>query len=126
MADLAPYIQAALVGASAVAITGYGEDALTAGGYAAWVQAVTGSVPAVTRTDDNRCRLVMSQSQVLAMQQWLDQQVGKALGPQGAPPRVQMDVGPVFGPWAAKFAIPAGLGVFALGWLAHWVISGGK
>lgn len=66
-------------------------------------------------------RLELSASQQDAMSEWLDSQVHRALFVKGDPPSVEVALGPVFKPWAMKYAIPAFVGAVATGWIAHYL-----
>jgi len=54
MADFTDYIPAISLGTQVADMTGKGADGFTAGGYASFVQAVTGSMPSVVPMPGNR------------------------------------------------------------------------
>lgn len=118
MADLTQYVAPAVVGTEVYGITRNSQDALRAGGYAAWVQSVTGTVPEVVE-QGNVARLVMSEAQISSMQDWLD----KVTTPN-PDARVQYEIGPVLKPWVMKKATGPAIGVFIGGALAGFLLKG--
>jgi len=120
MADITQFMSALTVGAVVQNVTGDLLSAASAGGYAAWVQSITGEVPSVTRMADGRVALSLSGEQNYAMQKWLDAQVSGAFKPAAQKPKVDFQMGAFLTPWAMKFFIPAGIGLFVAGWLAAY------
>jgi len=122
---LTPYITAGMTGLEAAEVTGKNKDALRAGGYAAWINSVTGKPPKVVKIQgEKRARLVLDKEQIQSMQRWLDQQVGGLLAKKkGPPPSVEFELGPVLKPWAVKYALPLGAGLFLAGWVAAWYFT---
>lgn len=122
-----PAVQSAIttgsLSADIYAVTGKSSDAGLGAGYGAWVQSITGSLPALEKLDDKRAKLVLNQKQVQLMQGWLDTQVSSALTVNKPKPSLEIDFAPVIKPWAMKYTAPALIGVFALGWLAHWAVN---
>jgi len=108
------FSESTAVGLAARNITGIEKDIFVAGGYAAWVKAVTGTVPQVTNVN-GRAVLVMNPTQIKQFQKWIE-----GLGKPGrTPPSVSLELGPVFKPIALKYAailLAAGLaGGYLLG-----------
>ena len=100
MPGLDTFSDALAIGVASGTITKNSQDVLKAGGYAAWVQAVTGRAPRVTQKD-GRVILVMDKAQVKAFQAWFE---GLATKPK-TPPSVSLALGPVLKPVAIKYAI---------------------
>lgn len=125
MPDLTPYIAAGMAGIEAAEITGKSGDAVKAGGYSAWINAVTGKPPKVVKIPgEKRARLVLDEQQIRNMQHWLDRQVGGLLAKKEGPPgSLEYELGPVFKPWAIKYALPLGAGLFLAGWVAAWYFT---
>lgn len=121
MADISPYLDAGAVGIQVKNITGKSQDGWKAGGYSAWVSSVTGKVPQVIQTADRQARLALTQTQVKQMQIWLDNQVKKGFTKK-EPPSIDLGFGRVAGPWATRYAVPAAIIFFALGYITrHFV-----
>ena len=121
------YINSVAIGARTLTITGKAEDGVSATGYSAWIASVTGANPIIIDNGDGTVKITLSQSQVLAMRQWLDSQVKSAVALKTGPaPSVQIELGSVLTPWALQYAIPFMVGTFTLGWIAHWFLSGRK
>ena len=93
------------------------EDSAAAAGYAAFIYSLTGSTPEIVDLGDNRVRVVMTRDQADILQNWLDSQVAGFLHPR-KPAKVEFDLNPALVPWALKFALPAGIGLFLIGLLA--------
>ena len=119
MTDYIDYIPAISLGTQVADMTGKGADGFTAGGYASFVQAVTGSMPSVVPMPGNRAKIVLSKIQAVRMQQWLDRQLGMALAKPKVPPSLEIDMGPALVPWALKYAVPAAMLFIVIGWVAH-------
>lgn len=120
MASLDQYLKPMATGAAVQKITDDLGASASAGGYAAWVYAVTGKPPAVQNLGGNRASLVLTEKQNLAMRKWLDRQLASALSPTGEKPKVEYNMGSYVIPWAIKYSIPAGVGLFVLGWIAAY------
>jgi hypothetical protein len=118
------YLDSAAIAGRVISITGKPGDGLSAGGYAAWIESITGSPPQVIDNRNGTVKIVLSQSQILSMRQWLDSQVKSAVSLKTGPaPSVQVELGPVLTPWAFQYAMPLMIGTFTLGWLAHWLLA---
>lgn len=122
MSDLLDYASAVAVGGKVVQITGSIPEGAKAGGYAAWVHAVTG-VPPVVKEIDGQAVILMNEEQIQVMQNWLDLQVGKAFQKPETRPAVKYDLGPVLQPWAVKRAVPVAMAVFLGGMITMWAIN---
>lgn len=119
--DVLQFIPAVSLGTQTVQITGKVQDGLTAGGYSAFIQAITGRAPKLIKQSDNRVSIVLDKEQAVLFQKWLDKQLLSALGPKPkTPPSLTLETGPVFTPWALKYLVPVSIGIFLLGWLSHW------
>lgn len=125
MSDLSQFLQPLAVGSRVQNITGDLSSAAAAGGYSAWVQSVTGQTPAVQDIGDGRASIVLTQQQNIAMQKWLDKQVGSIFQPPAQKPVVEYNIGAYMTPWAMKYLIPAGIGLFTLGWIAAYYLQKG-
>jgi hypothetical protein len=128
------YISSAALGVKVNQITGKPADGFTAGGYAAFVQAVTGAPPVVVTLPDKRAQVVLSQDQVYAMRKFLDDQVkqlffkpkavpGAAPGAPSAGTSLDLQLNTVFMPWLLKYLIPVCALLFVGGWAGHWYFS---
>lgn len=122
MADITQFLGPVAVGGEVKRITGDLSSSAAAAGYSAWIQSVTGTVPAVSQ-EGNRATLNLSSSQSVAMQQWLDKQVKGIFQPAKDKPPVNYNMGQFLTPWAVKYFIPAGIGMFALGWIAAYYLQ---
>lgn len=122
MPDLTPYVNAAAFGTSVARITGVTVDGVVSAGFAAWIQSITNETPQVIALPDNRAKIALTQSQTVKMRDWLDSQVRSALTPKDKRPTVEYDLGPVFGPWALKYALPVGISLFLAGWILSWYV----
>lgn len=119
MANIDSYLSAFAVGSNVAGITGNAGDGFKAGGYSAFIESITGAPAMVENLEGGRVKLYLNDNQIIAMQKWLDNQVGSALQKK-EPGRVQYDLGAVLKPWAFKYTIPAGISLFLAGWLLHW------
>jgi hypothetical protein len=120
--DLSTLLDSGSIAAQVQLYTGDGEAAASAGGTAAWIAAITGEAPGLVQVDDKHMRLSISDKQKLAIQAWLNAQVGSMLQPTAAP-TVDLGLGPVLGPWSLQYAGPAIIGALVLGWFAHWLLA---
>jgi len=117
------FTDTALITSQVSLITGSLEEGLKAGAYSAWVQSISGQYPVSEQLPGNRARITWrDDAQIKSMQDWLDRQVVSAFTPPDKKPVVEYDFGPVLKPWAVKYAAPAGIGVFALGFAAAFVV----
>ena len=102
-------------------ITSKPVDSAIAAGYAQWVKGITGTLPQIISTADNRAKIVFTQAQIPVMRKWLDDQVKNALKPSAAGP-VSYELGPVMNMWAAKYAVPTAAAIFIGGLIAGYII----
>ena len=121
MPNLDPYIGAVAVASKVNDLVDSLPDSAVAGGFAAWISSLTGTVPYVQQIEQGRAKLVLSKDQIKILQSWLDQQVGKSLQKPTEIPKVEYDLGPVLAPWALKYALPAGMLLFVVGMLTHYL-----
>ena len=119
MAELLDFVPSIGIGTQVSKITGKNADGFTAGGFSAFVLALTGQNPTVVRLLNNRAQLVLSKEQCIIMRQWLDRELGLALRKPKTPPTLDIQMNPVLIPWILKYAVPAVVLVFVGGWLAH-------
>lgn len=120
MPDISLYLDAAVVGSSVTKVTGVTLDGVVAGGYAAWINSITGENPRIIPLEGNRVRLVLTDTAAVKMQRWLDSQLRSALTAKDKKPNVEYDLGPVIGPYLFKFAVPVAVAFFLMGWVSHW------
>ena len=122
MPDLTDYLVPLETGSRVADLTGKTSDGLTAGGYSAFVNSITGEPPAVVQMPNRRASLVLTNRQKIVMQKWLDTQLSSAF----AKPKDQtldIELNPVLVPWALKYVIPTALLFVVIGWVAHWYLS---
>jgi len=122
MAEISDYISAVTIGTRASTLTGKSADGFLAGGFSAFVQAVTGAPPTLVQQPGNKAKLVLSGEQVVKMRKWLDGQLWAAV----QKPKEQsltLEMNPVIVPWALKYAVPVVVVCVALGWVAHWYLA---
>lgn len=123
MPDLTPFVSALDIGSKVRSATDDLQSGASAGGYAAWIYAVTGQSPAVVDLGGGRVRLVLSPEQQLAMRRWLDERVGSLFQKPKELPKVEYELGPVLNPWAMKYVIPVAGITFLAGWILHYYLS---
>lgn len=114
MASFDVITDASRVGVSVQRATSRPADAARAAGLSAWFSAVTGEPLAVEKLPGDKARLYSpSAQQKRRMRAWLD----KAVRPSPPDPdeRLQVDLAPVFMPWAAKYGLLAGATVLVGG-----------
>lgn len=118
MSNILQYSDAAALGVHARQITGKNKDGFGVGGYAAFIQSITGRVPTIIETSPGHIKVVLDQVQIKQMQQWLDGVVARPFQAKPAtPPTVRYELGPVVKPWAVKYGLPITLGLFVSGYL---------
>jgi hypothetical protein len=100
--------------ASVNSITGDSEAAAAAAGYAAFIQSIGGDAPNVIDLGDKRARLPMTENDKVALRKWLDE----AVKPSAIKPTVEYDFGSALTPWVLKYAIPAAVVVFIIGYMS--------
>lgn len=114
MAEFKNYLELAGYAGAVSQHTGNHVNGAKAAGYAAWIQSVTGEIPRMVRLPDNRVKIVLSETQVVKMKQFLDNQVSGALS-RKEPGPIDYGLGPVIKPWAMRYVLPAGIGVLVVG-----------
>jgi len=123
MADITQFLSAVTVGARVQEATSDITSAASAAGYAAWVQSITGAVPSVSNTGDGRAVLNLSDAQSQSMQTWLDSQMSGMFKPAKDKPKVDYQLGKYMTPWAVKYFVPVGVGLFVLGWVSAYYMQ---
>lgn len=116
------YLSALSVGTQVNSQTGKSRDGLTAGGFSAFIQAITGEPPVFVPLPNKRASLVLNANQKVKLQKFLDQQVAFAL----RKPKDQslvLELNPVLVPWAMKYLVPTALLFVVAGWIAHSYMS---
>ena len=121
MADIGDYIQALTIGTEATEITGKAADGFVAGGFAAFVQALTGKLPTLVTLPDRKAKIILSGEQVLKMRKWLDSQMWAAI--KKPEQSLTLEMNPVIVPWALKYIVPAALLCVVAGWLGHYYLA---
>lgn len=116
MPDLRDYLEVVGMAGAVSQHTGNHTHGAKAGGYAAWVESVTGELPRMVKLPNNRVQLILSETQVSRMQDFLDNQVSGMLS-RKEPPVVDYGIGPAIKPWALKHAIPAGVIILLAGYI---------
>ena len=119
MSDLTDYLPALAVGTQVSTITGNTMDGFTAGGFAAFTQAVTGQAPTVQTLDGKRARVLMTAQQAGVMRKWLDGKLIAAVKKPAVPPSLELELGPVLMPLALKYVIPTAVIFILIGWFGH-------
>jgi len=122
MADLIDFIPSITIGTRIAGMTKKNADGVTASGYSAFVTAITGENPTIVDLGNNKARLILTKNQVDLMQRWLDRQTGIALKKK-EPSSLEIDLKPVFIPWALKYAVPVVILFFLAGWLGHYYVT---
>ena len=122
MSNIGPYIDAGKVGIVVANHTGVASDSVKAGGYSAWIQAITGDPVIIDKLPDNRVRLSLSGSQQMQLTTWFNSQLSGAIFRKGEVPRIQYDLAPVLKPLALKYSIPVFIGLFIAGYIAGKVL----
>lgn len=115
MPDLTPYIRSASIGTEVAKKTGNTSDGLKAGGYAAFVDSVTGSSPKVIEREDGGVALVQTETQNKILGNWAENQLLDSFLKRKPAGKVSYNIGPAFTPVAVKYAVPVTAGIFAAG-----------
>ena len=112
MADMTSMlVQSGVLASNVVAITGKIPDGLTALGYSAWIQSITGTTPQVVETKPGYASVYLTQAQVVKMREWLTS-VATAKGGT-----LSIDFTPVYAPMAFRAAVTYGGAALILGYL---------
>lgn len=123
MADLAKYIDIASIGVTTTRITGKKSDGASAAGYSAWVESITGTFPQIVDTGDNRAKVLLSDSQIIDMQDWIEGKLFDSLKPKKEKPSLSIEFGPVVSPLALKYGMIFGSAFFIGGFLLRGAID---
>lgn len=116
MADISPYLRSAAVGTEVGRLTNSARDGILAGGYAAFVDSITGEPPQVIqRPDGSGVNLVQTEAQNRSLGNWAEIQVLDSLFNRKPAGKVSYAIGPAFTPVAIKYAIPVTAVIFAAG-----------
>ena len=121
MADITNYLEALSMGSNATTITGKSADGFVTGGFAAFIQAITGTMPVLVTLPDKKAKVVLSGEQVLKMRKWLDSQMWAAI--KKPEQSLTLEMNPVIVPWALKYIVPAALLCVVVGWLGHYYLA---
>lgn len=97
----------ALIAMDVKSHTGNAIDAAYAGGANTWVQSITGQ-PMSLSIEGDVAYLRLNEAQIKQMQSWLDQTIIRppTSTRNSAGKTYHIELGPVFKPWAMKYAIP--------------------
>lgn len=117
MPDLTPYLRSAAIGTEVAKKTGSTSDGLKAGGYAAFVDSVTGASPKVIDRKDGGVSLVQTETQNRILGNWAENQLLDSFFKRKPAGKVSYNIGPAFSPVAVKYAVPVTAGIFAAGFL---------
>ena len=126
MSDILDYVNSAAIGASISQLTGKNEDGIIGGGYAALVQAITGTQPTVVTLPNKRARMILTTAQVETLGKWLDKQSATGLSFLSKPGSLDIDLRPVVMPRLLKIVVPTAMLFLTLGWIGHWYLQKGK
>lgn len=116
MADITPYLRSASIGTEVANKTGSAGDGLKAGGYAAFVDAITGSSPTIVDREGG-VTLVQTQAQNQMLSNWVESQMLDSIFGRKPVGKVSYEIGPAFTPVAVKYAVPVTAVIFAAGML---------
>lgn len=106
------------LGARVYQITGKGSDAAAAGGYAAWVQSVTGEAP-IVQEQQGRAVVLLTDAQASVMRVWLNRQVMSGVLPgQRKDATLDIAFGPVIAPLALQYVAGVAVAAFLAGFFA--------
>lgn len=119
MGSALDYLPSLAIGTKTTQITGVNADGFTASGYAALVQAVTGSQPALVPAGGKKVKLILTTAQNEKMKKWLGAQVSAGIKLAKSPSNLEIVAGPFITPVVMKYAIPFSALLFVAGWLAH-------
>ena len=122
MANIASYLEAGQIGVRAAQKVGGAGTAFAAGGYAAFVDAVTGSVPQIVDRPDGGIALVQTKAQNQMLGNWVENQMLDSMFKRKPAGKVSYEIGPAFTPVAVKYAIPVTVVIFAAGLLVGRMI----
>ena len=121
MADIGDYIQALTMGTNATEITGKAADGFVAGGFAAFIQSITGKLPTLVTLPDKKAKIILDEKQTQIMRKWLDTQMWTAI--KKPEQSLTLEMNPVVVPWALKYLIPVALAFVVVGWVGHYYLA---
>jgi hypothetical protein len=113
------YLPAVTMGTKVNTITGVSTDGFTATGYASLIQSITGRPPTLVPLGNKKARILLDEQQISIMKKWLEQRVAAGIKIAKSPSNLDIVAGPFIMPVVLKYAVPACLAVFILGWLTH-------
>lgn len=119
---LMSYIEAGTVGTQVAKQTGDAGAGVVAGGYAAWINSLTGSVPQVVNRPDGGVTIMQTQQQNKMISNWAETQLLDSLFKRKPAGKVTYAIGPAFTPVAVKYAIPVTAVLFTAGFLVGRMI----
>lgn len=104
---------------------------LKAQAFAGWVRRTIGSPPTIvektaTLPDGSRHEYLsveFSEQQREQFVRWLDEQAGGVFESDREPSDIQIDFGGILLPWSIRYLLPAGIGLFGVGWLTRGLIG---
>lgn len=118
MADIGPYLRSAAFGTEVTGKTGNVGDGVIAGGYAAFIDSITGDSPQlVTRKDGSGYDVVQTDTQNKMIANWVEAQTLDSIFHRKPAGKVSYVIGPAFTPVAVKYAIPVTAVIFTVGLL---------
>ena len=118
MADISPYIRSAAFGTDVASKTGNAGEGVIAGGYAAFIDSITGSSPQiVSRKDGTGYDVLQTEAQNRMIANWVETQMLDSIFKRKPAGKVSYVIGPAFTPVAVKYAIPVTAVIFAAGLL---------
>lgn len=97
-------------------ITGSNKDAGVAAGYSTWIESVTGSPVTVVDMGDGRAKLILTQEQANIMTAYFEKIL---LAPPNPDKTLLVEMGPIYNPLIIKYAVPAVIAIFALGYFSR-------
>jgi hypothetical protein len=119
MGSALDYLPSVAMGTSVSQQTGVPADGYTATGYSALIQSVTGKPPTLVKLDNRKAQIILDQAQTDKMKAWLENQVNAGLKIVGSPSKLDLVTGPFVLPVVLKYAVPAAIALFVLGWVAN-------
>jgi hypothetical protein len=96
-------------------ITNDYKSAAIAGGYSAFVKAISGSDPQITQPIAGKAKIVLSSSQAQSIRTYLETTAKNVLNNQGG--NLSIDLNPVILPTATKWGLIAAIGAGTVGFL---------
>lgn len=115
MADITPYLRSTAIGTKVARRTDDPGAGFKAGGYAAFVDSITGRSPEIVDRPDGGIALVQTHEQNRQLGKWAENQLLDSLLNRKPAGKVSYEIGPAFTPVAVKYAVPVTAVVFAAG-----------